>query len=100
MTQSIQTHLTGDTLTALRRTITKELNQLIGDTNRSYIQGVTAAAGHKITTARLRKLLAGETDPTLLDILALAAAVDANALPPLARIAMEASIPTPREEKP
>lgn len=64
-----------------RTALASELTALVGESNRSYIQGITAAAGHKVTTAKLRKILTGETDPTLMDVLAIAGALDANPIP-------------------
>lgn len=99
MTKSIRTHLTEATTAKVRETIAHELAQLIGDYPRTYIQEATAAAGHKVTTAKLRKLLAGEADATILDVLAIAHALQANALPGIVRAVTAATIETTKEEK-
>lgn len=81
MTKTITPKLNDGGAETARATLASELTALVGETNRSYIQGITAAAGHKVTTAKLRKILTGETDPTLMDILAITGALDANPIP-------------------
>lgn len=85
MPKTISPKLANGGVETARTTLASELTALIGEYSRSYIQGATAAAGHKVTTTKLRKILAGETDPTLLDILAIAGALDANAVPIIIR---------------
>lgn len=99
MTKSIQTHLNEATITRVRETIASELEALIGSNVRSYIQDATAAAGHKVTTTRLRKLLAGEADATVLDVLAIAHATNKNALPGIVRAVTAATIETTKEDQ-
>lgn len=81
MTKTISPKLHDGGVETARTALASELTALLGESNRSYIQGITAAAGHKVTTAKLRKILAGETDPTLMDVLAIAGALDANPIP-------------------
>ncbi|WP_237220427.1 hypothetical protein [Rothia nasimurium] len=81
MTKTISPKLNDGGVETARTALASELTALVGESNRSYIQGITAAAGHKVTTAKLRKILAGETDPTLMDVLAIAGALDANPIP-------------------
>lgn len=97
MTKSIRTHITPESIVQVRNTLAAELTNLVGDTNRSFIQAATAAAGHKVTTARLRKILTGQTDPTLMDVLAIASALPANALPAIVRTINQASKETTQE---
>lgn len=85
MTKTITPKLNNGGAETARTTLASELTALVGESNRSYIQGVTDAAGHKVTTTRLRKILTGETDPTLMDILAIAGALDANPIPLVVR---------------
>lgn len=81
MTKTISPALHNGGAETARTTLASELTALIGGYPRSYIQDATAAAGHKVTTAKLRKILTGETDPTLIDILAITGALDANPIP-------------------
>lgn len=81
MTKTISPKLHDGGVETARTALASELTALLGESNRSYIQGITAAAGHKVTTAKLRKILTGETDPTLMDVLAIAGALDANPIP-------------------
>lgn len=99
MTKSIRTKINQPTIDHIRHTTANELAQLIGDYPRTYIQEATAAAGHKVTTAKLRKLLAGEADATILDVLAIAHALEANALPAIVRIITAATVETSKEDQ-
>ncbi|WP_421083126.1 hypothetical protein [Rothia nasimurium] len=99
MTKSIRTKINQPTIDHIRHTTAHELTQLIGGNVRSYIQDATAAAGHKITTTKLRKILTGETDPTILDVLAIAHALEANALPAIVRIITAATVETTKEDQ-